>query len=112
MSKWHGGKGSRTRPTDHNKFADNYDRIFRKKREQALDELSQLSQDMGEYHTPRSFLATVKILKCSDAQRWYSKHVGKLWNVLEDCGEEWKCRSADGYLNFILKEDCERVDVN
>jgi len=31
MSKWHGGKGSKQRPTDHKKFEDNWDRIFGKK---------------------------------------------------------------------------------
>ena len=30
MSKWHGGKGSKQRPTDKDKFDDNYDRIFGK----------------------------------------------------------------------------------
>jgi len=33
MSKWHGGKGSKQRPTDQQKFNDNYDRIFKKKME-------------------------------------------------------------------------------
>ena len=30
MSKWHGGKGSKQRPTDQKKFSDNWDNIFRK----------------------------------------------------------------------------------
>lgn len=30
MSKWHGGKGSKQRPTDHEKYNDNWDRIFNK----------------------------------------------------------------------------------
>jgi hypothetical protein len=29
--KWHGGKGSKTRPTNKQKFDDNWDRIFGKK---------------------------------------------------------------------------------
>ena len=29
----HGGKGSKTRPTDTQKYADNYDAIFDKKKE-------------------------------------------------------------------------------
>lgn len=39
MSKWHGGKGSKQRKTDANKFADNYDMIFgkKKKQEEQLD---------------------------------------------------------------------------
>ena len=31
MSKWHGGKGSKQRPTDLKKFNDNWARIFGKK---------------------------------------------------------------------------------
>ena len=30
-SKWHGGKGSKTRPTDTTKYHNNYDAIFGKK---------------------------------------------------------------------------------
>ena len=33
MTKWHGGKGSRTRPCDKDKFDENFDRIFRKDRD-------------------------------------------------------------------------------
>lgn len=28
MSKWHGGKGSKQRPTDQKKFSENWDKIF------------------------------------------------------------------------------------
>ena len=28
MTKWHGGKGSKQRPTNIQKYSDNYDRIF------------------------------------------------------------------------------------
>ena len=31
MSKWHGGKGSKQRPTDYEKYNDNWDRIFNNK---------------------------------------------------------------------------------
>ena len=31
MSKWHGGKGAKQRPTDRKKYEENYERIFRKK---------------------------------------------------------------------------------
>lgn len=31
MTTWHGGKGSNTRPTDKQKYDDNWDRIFGKK---------------------------------------------------------------------------------
>jgi hypothetical protein len=30
MSSWHGGKGSKQRPTDKSKFNDNWDKIFAK----------------------------------------------------------------------------------
>lgn len=30
MSEWHGGKGSKQRPTDQQKYSDNWDRIFGK----------------------------------------------------------------------------------
>ena len=30
MSKWHGGKGSKPRPTDKDKFNSNWDKIFKK----------------------------------------------------------------------------------
>jgi len=31
MSKWHGGKGSKRRPSDEQSYSDNWDRIFGKK---------------------------------------------------------------------------------
>lgn len=37
MTKWHGGKGSKQRPTDKKKFDDNWDRIFNKKADTDLD---------------------------------------------------------------------------
>jgi len=36
-SKWHGGKGSKQRPTDLKKYNDNWDRIFGKKKERVDD---------------------------------------------------------------------------
>jgi hypothetical protein len=33
MSKWHGGKGSQPRPTDNDKYRENFDKIFKKKKE-------------------------------------------------------------------------------
>ena len=30
--KWHGGKGSIQKPTDQDKYAENYDKIFNKKK--------------------------------------------------------------------------------
>jgi len=34
MSQWHGGKGSKQRPTDKKKFDDNWERIFGKKKDE------------------------------------------------------------------------------
>ncbi len=34
MSKWHGGKGSRQRDTDYDKFSAGYDAIFNRKRKE------------------------------------------------------------------------------
>lgn len=53
---------------------------------------------------------SVKIMQCED-RRWYRDYVGYEWEVIEDCGIEYKCRAADGYLNFILKKDCEPCRV-
>jgi hypothetical protein len=104
VSKWHGGKGSAPRPIANRKqYEDNWDRIFAKKTVEVLDELTQLSQEMGEYDNT---IRRVKINKCS-GRRWYSKHVGETWPVISDEGDEYKCRASDGFLNFILKEDCE-----
>lgn len=39
MSSWHGGKGSRPRPTDKKKFDENWDKIFgNKKKEEKKNE--------------------------------------------------------------------------
>ena len=32
MANWHGGKGSKRRPEDKNKFDENYEKIFSKKK--------------------------------------------------------------------------------
>lgn len=38
LTKWHGGKGSKQRPTDAKKYQDNWDRIFSKpKKEEVKD---------------------------------------------------------------------------
>ena len=31
MSKWHGGKGDKSRTSDYNTYSENFDKIFRKK---------------------------------------------------------------------------------
>lgn len=37
MTKWHGGKGDKPRPTDKKKFDDNWDRIFGNKQREKKD---------------------------------------------------------------------------
>lgn len=37
MSKWHGGKGSKQRPVDKEKFDSNWDKIFNKEPQTDLD---------------------------------------------------------------------------
>jgi hypothetical protein len=37
MSKWHGGKGSKQRPTDKEKFDKNWDKIFGSKQDKKKD---------------------------------------------------------------------------
>lgn len=45
MSKWHGGKGSKQRPTDQVKYNDNWDRIFSGKKDEHGSSTSRLSTD-------------------------------------------------------------------
>jgi len=33
MSQWHGGKGSRVRPHDEDKYRNNWDKIFKEKKD-------------------------------------------------------------------------------
>ena len=37
MSKWHGGKGSLVKPYDKDKFNENFDAIFGKKKKEKAD---------------------------------------------------------------------------
>ena len=37
MSKWHGGKGSSVKPYDKDKFNENFDAIFGKKKKEKAD---------------------------------------------------------------------------
>ena len=39
--QWHGGKGSKRRKSDENKYADNWDRIFGKKKRGAVAQLGE-----------------------------------------------------------------------
>ena len=37
-SNWHGGKGSVQKPTDQDKYAENWEKIFGKKKKKDIDE--------------------------------------------------------------------------
>ena len=43
MTKWHGGKGSKQRPTDNNKYRENYDKVFSYKNK--LQDMTELNGD-------------------------------------------------------------------
>ena len=53
MSTWHGGKGSKQRPSDTKKFQDNYDAIFGKKQVDNKDETSEKDSE-AEDKNPQS----------------------------------------------------------
>ena len=43
--QWHGGKGSRPRPVDRDKFNENFDRIFKSKKK-AVNEKPSADQEL------------------------------------------------------------------
>lgn len=51
MSKWHGGKGSKQRPTDKKKFDDNWDRIFKNKKKSDPSAVDDAADVIGKYTT-------------------------------------------------------------
>ena len=51
MSQWHGGKGSKQRPTDKKKFDENWDRIFGKNKD--VDPLALLDTYIDAYNEER-----------------------------------------------------------
>jgi hypothetical protein len=44
--KWHGGKGDRPRPTDKDKYADGWERIFGNKDDEKQEEPVDLCEEM------------------------------------------------------------------
>ncbi len=59
MSNWHGGKGSKQRPTDSKKYQDNWDAIFNSKnqkhKQQDMTELNgDGNRDRGRYGEDKS----------------------------------------------------------
>jgi len=48
MSKWHGGKGSKQRPTDMKKYGDNWDTIFGKDQKTKQKSMTELNWDGDE----------------------------------------------------------------
>lgn len=62
MSKWHGGKGSKQRPTDKNKFDDNYERIFGKNQKVKQKQVTELNWDGELEELNEKFPNTLKSL--------------------------------------------------
>ena len=56
-------------------------------------------------------LGYVKITKCTD-RRWYKDLVGHLYPVYRDEGVEFQTYQLDGPINFILKSDCEVINMS
>ena len=54
---------------------------------------------------------TIKITGCSHGG-WYRDMIGQTYTVFEDSEVEYICRANDGFLNFILKKDCEVLEFN
>lgn len=126
-------KGSKQRPmqVDEKIFSDNWDRAFKKdpvyEEENPLERFEKppIQPEMWEHHCAingihmvgvgeecnwcgqKAEVEKVRITSCKDPQRWYAKHVGEVWTVIGEETIEYRCRASDGYLNFILKEDCE-----
>ena len=51
----------------------------------------------------------IKILKSSDPFFWYAKHLGLVINVARSAPDCYWVRAPDGFLNFVLINDCEVV---
>jgi len=50
------------------------------------------------------------IKKCSHPLRWYSNLIGeKVINLGYVGNNEYRSREPAGYINFVLKEDCEVI---
>ena len=124
------GKGSKQRPmqVDEKTFCDNWDKAFKKDpvyEEENPLERSEKLPPMWEHHCAingihmvgvgeecnwcgqTAEVHSVRITSCKDPQRWYADLVGEVWPVIAEEEIEYKCKGRDGYINFILKEDCE-----
>jgi len=63
-SNWHGGKGSKQRPTDREKYNDNYDAIFGKKT--AVDDAADVMSGMWTHNCKvDGLISTEKGSKCN-----------------------------------------------
>jgi hypothetical protein len=52
------------------------------------------------------------VTNCSDSHKWYREHIGKTFPMLDEEPTEYKTRQPEGYINFISKEDCQKIAVN
>jgi len=63
MSKWHGGKGDEQRPTNRQRFAENYEAIFNKKATEErveLDEGFHITKSDGRLYKAQKAIARAK----------------------------------------------------
>ena len=51
----------------------------------------------------------VKVDSPSGRRKWYDKHVGKEFPLLGDLEKEYRVISAEGYSNYIHKDDSKIV---
>ena len=54
----------------------------------------------------------IYIKSAKDHKFWYANSIGKTYVVLTHGTTEYVVRDNEGYLNIVLKEDAEVVDVD
>ncbi len=78
MANWHGGKGSKRRPEDKNKFDENYEKIFGKKRPNSIKDKQQLYWDSDfEEQCQETYGDNMPDLKDSNEFRKISEETGE-----------------------------------
>ena len=55
----------------------------------------------------------IYIVRAKDPKFWYANSIGgRLYTVIVEGADEYVVRDNEGYLNIILKEDAEVVNVD
>jgi hypothetical protein len=52
------------------------------------------------------------ITDSKDRSMWYSKYIGRYVPLLDEEQIEYKSLEPAGYINFVLKKDCEVKEVS